>query len=125
MIVRSPGQVVELTLPSEEMLPLEERSVFGIRVLSYDQWTHWLRLLKGVRTEEQAMLTARDLLGMSLASVRNFWIEEPGGERRELQLEIVKERLSLQCMDSLHACVRELLELTEKAQTLNLERLKN
>jgi hypothetical protein len=128
MKLRRPGSVIDWFLPSERGLPVSERTVFLIKVLTYDEWKDFLRKAVGVTqfsSAEEDLEASRRALGVGLVGVKNLWIVEDDGKETEFVLERSGTEISPASMAVLMPYAKVLPQAIQEASSFGVRDRKN
>lgn len=115
---------MERTSRLEADLPEEERTVFGIRVLTGAQWKAFQLRLE-TASAAKVVTTGREIVCAALEYVKNHEVINAAGERSPFVLEKAGHDFSDASFQVLQPYLGELLEFVRTAQQVREQDVKN
>lgn len=126
--VRQPGSTIEWFLPREQDKLPEERTIFVLKVLTWDEWKAYVRRMESLTRTSGAVEVlewTRKALGVALVDVRNLKILKPDGSEMDFLLEKKGEEISAGSMAVLMPFKDELVMAIQTASQFGVNDAKN
>jgi len=126
--VRQPGSTIDWFLPEDRDKDPEERTIFLIKVLTWDEWRAFVRKLETVSrssTVGDVIDAARRAIGVGLVDVHNLKVLTASGDLEEFKLEKVRDELSMNSMAVLMPFKDRLIEAIQGANQFQVNDVKN
>lgn len=126
--VRQPGSVVEWYLPQEQEKDPSERTVFLLKVLTWDQWKNFIRKLENLTkfsSPGDVLEATRKAIGVGLIDVKNLKLLDQDGREKDFVLERSGDDIAPGSMAVLMPFKDQLLEAINQASRFGFGDAKN